>query len=220
MSDKRFSDEDARRSLALAAEAETTAPTAATEGWTLAELQRAGVEAGIAPSSITAAALLLERASPADGRYFGMPVAVARAVPLARAMTDEDWDRLVARLRETFQAEGRERVHGARREWRVGNLRVTHEPTAEGALLDLRTRKGNARLLVRAGTTMLVAASAGGALAATATQGFEGFGLAAILGGTGLAMLLGGVLRLPGWASARARQFESLADYARRMVGP
>jgi len=219
MPDRRFSDEDARRILALAADAESNVPAEANEGWTLEELQRAGAEAGLAPSSIAAAALLLERASPADRRYFGLPVAVAHAVPLARTMTDEDWDRLVARLRDTFEAEGRVRVSGARREWRVGNLRVTHEPTRDGALLDLRTRKGDARVFLRAGTAMLLGAAATGAVAVVASPDAPGLAAAAMAGAAGLVTLLVGAVRLPAWASARARQFETLADFAKRLVG-
>ena len=220
MSDRRYSDEDARRILALAAEAEAVAPAEARAGWSLEELQRAGAEAGIAPTAIAAAADALERAAPPERRYLGLPVAVSRAVSLPRTMTDEDWDRLVAQLRDTFEAEGRVRVSGARREWRVGNLRVTHEPRGNGALLDFRTRKGDARFFLRAGTALLVTSAAGGAAATMGVQGFDGISTAVLVGAAGVVTLLVGAARLPVWASARARQFASLADYARRLVGP
>ena len=46
---------------------------------------------------------------------------VSRAFPLARAMAQEERERLVARLRETFDATGTVTAHGGLREWRNGN---------------------------------------------------------------------------------------------------
>ncbi|MGZ8456441.1 MAG: hypothetical protein ACXWZ4_07565, partial [Gemmatirosa sp.] len=172
MTGRRYSDEEVRRILALTAEAEAAAQAEADRPWTLAQVEQIGAEAGLAPQAVAAAALALERQpeNPEPGRYFGLPVTVSRAVPLARHLSDEDWERLVGRLRETFAVEGRTRVSGARREWRVGNLRVTHEPAGSGALLELRTRKGNARpvmgfalMLLLVALTAAVVASAGAA---------------------------------------------------------
>lgn len=219
MLDRRYSDEDARRILALAADTETAVSAAASDSWTLEELQRAGAEAGLAPSSIAAAALSIERKAPADARLLGLPVAVSRAVPLPRTMTDADWQQLVSQLRATFDAEGRVRVIGERREWRVGNLRVTHEPTGDGALLDLRTLKGDAMVLVRTGAVILAAAAIG-AVVLVGRQDMSGLAAIVLVGATGLASIVMGAARLPAWASARTRQFASLADYARRLVGP
>jgi hypothetical protein len=149
-------------------------------------------------------------------------------VPLGRHLSDEDWERLVAELRDTFAVRGRTHVSGERREWRVGNLRVTHEPAGSGALLQLRTRKGDARVLLQFGVVLLVAALVAGILA---TVGVDGTGAAAgaaaaarrvatawMLGIGGMLMLLVGVLRLPAWARERARQFEALAAFARRIA--
>ena len=220
MSDRRFSDDDARRILSLAAEAEAAAPVDLP--WTLGELQRIGAEAGLSPSAIATAALAIERAEEAapERRVLGLPVAVGHAVPLARPMSDEEWERLVGRLRDTFASEGRVRVTGSRREWRVGNLRVTHEATRDGgALLDLRTRKGDAGALPTLGAFVLVVSATAGILGVTGTASapaaFSAMGAAA-----GAFVVALGALRLPRWARERSRQFASVADFARRLSAP
>jgi hypothetical protein len=228
MTERRYSDEEVRRILALAAEAETAAAAEPERRWTLADVEQIAGDAGMAPHAVAAAALALER-RPADagsgraaGRYFGLPVAVARAVPLGRALSDEDWARLVAQLRATFAAEGRTRVTGARREWRVGNLRVTHEPAGNGAVLELRTRKGNARAVLQLGVLLLLAALAAALIATAGEAGDPGdlrrLAFARLAGLVGALLLVVGVLRLPAWAHERARQFEALAAYARRIT--
>lgn len=217
MSDRRFSDDDARRILSLAAEAEAAAPVELP--WTLGELQRIGAEAGLSPSAIATAALALERAEAAapERRMLGLPVAVGHAVPLARPMSDEEWEHLVGRLRDTFSSEGRVRVTGARREWRVGNLRVTHETTGDGgALLDLRTRKGDAASLPTFGALVLLGSATAGAVGLAGAD--AALTLSAAVGAVSGAMVVAmGVLRLPRWARERTRQFASVADFARRL---
>jgi hypothetical protein len=157
-------------------------------------------------------------------------VAVSRAVPLSRHLTDEDWERLVAELRDTFAVEGRTRVSGARREWRVGNLRVTHEPAGSGALLELRTRKGDARLFLWLGAALLLLAVVAGVVATAGTAASPAgapspadarrLAFAWLAGVAGVLLLVVGALRLPAWARTRARQFEALAASARRMTSP
>jgi hypothetical protein len=221
--ERRYSDEDVHRILARAAESD-----AALEGepgdrpWTLAAIQRVGAEAGLGAGAIAAAAVALDRES-ADahgGRYLGLPIAVAHAVPLDRPFGDEDWRRLVARLRDTFEAHGREQVVGGRREWWNGNLRITHEPVGDGALLELRTRKRDARPLLRLGIVLTLASAALAALALIAPGGeLEGTVAPTLVGAIGLLTLLFGALRLPAWAGLRARQFEALARFARGLTG-
>jgi hypothetical protein len=220
MPDRHYSDEEVRRILALAAEAETAAAAEQDRPWTLADVERIGVEAGIAPHAISAAAVALEQqvAVPEHARLFGLPVAVSRAVPLSRHLSDEDWDRLVGQLRETFAARGMTRVNGARREWRVGNLRVTHEPAGSGALLQLRTRKGDARAFLHMGVMFVAAAAALAVMVGTRSHDPRRLTVAWLAGLAGVLMLLTGVLRLPAWARRRARQFEALAAYARQIT--
>ncbi len=226
MADRRYSDEDVRRILALAVDAEAAAAAEPERRWTLADVEQIGVEAGVAPQAVAAAAVALER-QPADAvpgrdgtRYFGLPVAVTRAVPLGRTLSDEDWAQLVGELRATFAVEGRTRVSGASREWRVGNLRVTYEPAGSGALLQLRTRKGNARAVLQLGAILLLAAVALVGVAAAGSPGdLSRLALARFAGLTGVLLLAVGALRLPAWARERARQFDALGAYARRLTG-
>src|SRR4051812_48861071 len=223
MPDRRYSDEEVRRILALAAEAETAAAAEPERAWTLRDVEQIGVEAGLPPPALPAAALALER-QPAvpERRLLGLPVTVSRAVPLARHLSDDDWDRLVGQLRETFAARGRTHVSGARREWRVGNLRVTHEPAGTRALLELRTRKGDARGFLQLAVLLLVVAVIAGVLAtvtaATTPTGLDARRLAVawLAAIAGVLMLLVGALRLPAWARRRAQQFEALGAYARQ----
>lgn len=223
---RRYSDDEVRRILALATEAEAAVGGETDRPWTLAEVEQIGREAGLAPQSVAAAALALERQPLAaeGGRYFGLPVAVTRAVPLSRGLSDEDWAHLVAHLRQTFAAEGRVRVAGAHREWRVGNLRVTHEPAGSGALLQLRTRKGDAQAFLQIGVLLLVVALVAAVARLVGGAGVSDADAARRLvvawsaGLGGVLMLVVGVLRLPAWARARARQFEALAAYARRIA--
>ena len=88
---------------------EETAPRQplAGEGMTLRELQGIGQEVGIAPALIAQAALTLEQGGrPASRTFLGLPIGVARTVELDRPVTDEEWERLVVALRETFNAKG------------------------------------------------------------------------------------------------------------------
>lgn len=224
MSARRYSDEDVRRIIALAAEAEVAAGAEPERLWTLGDVEQIGTEAGLAPQAITAAALALEHqpAAAEGGRYFGLPVTVSRTVPLSRRLSDDDWAQLVERLRETFSAEGRTRVTGARREWRVGNLRVTHEPAGSGALLALRTRKGDARVFLQLGVLLLLTAVTAAVLAKVGGDADGGdarrMAVAWMAGLGGMLMLVVGMLRLPAWARVRARQFEALGAFARRIV--
>ena len=220
MQERRYSEDDVHRILSLAAEAEATAVGSGERQWTLAEIQRAGAEAGIAPAAVVAAAVALESqaAAPGDQRYLGLPVAVSRAVPLERPLSDEDWGRLVAQLRDTFAAQGRVEVMGARREWRNGNLRVSHEPSGAGAVLALRTRKGDATAMFAVAGTLLLAAIAIGVVAALGAD-TERVTRATLAGVVGVVLLLVFARRLPLWAGARGRQFDAIAGFARRLSG-
>ena len=222
MSERRYTDEEVQQILARAAESDAALAPGGAEGWTLAEIQSAGTQAGLSPASIALAATEHERTAvaPREPGFMGLPVSVGRAVPLQRPLNDEEWRRLVSQLRQTFDAEGRERVDGARREWRNGNLRIVHEPAGEGAFLELRTRKSDARALLGMGSMMTVMSGAiGGAhlLLATGNQG--GLLAAAIVGLTGITAAAAGAIRLPGWAKRRAEQFDALGTFARRLAG-
>ena len=220
MTERRFTDEDVDRILARAAETEAALLAAGSErSWTLAEIQRVGLEAGLAPQAIAAAAVSLDRGGSLarDQRFLGLPVAVAHTVALDRALGDEEWARLVGELRDTFDAQGRERVAGRRREWGNGNLRVTYEPEGDGAFLAFRTRKGDARPLLNLAAGVTVASAASAAFVHFTSGDVAAVTAAAVSGAVALGALVASAIRLPSWAGTRARQFASVARYARQL---
>ena len=83
-------------------------------GLLLAELEEIGKEAGITPEYIARAAASLDRIGPipSPAKAFGVPISVARTVELPGPLSDQAWHRLVADLRETFQATGEVRQEG------------------------------------------------------------------------------------------------------------
>src|SRR4051794_22930180 len=76
-------------------------------GLTLSDLQAIGREVGIMPDAVARAAVTLEVQGRASQRtWLGLPIGVARSVALSRRLTDDEWERLVVQLRETFNARG------------------------------------------------------------------------------------------------------------------
>jgi hypothetical protein len=223
MPERRYSDDDVRRILDAAAEAESDASGMAPEsrGMTLAEIERIAVEAGLNPGSVAAAAAALDQAPrPVETpRLLGLPVGVRESVPLARPLSDGEWRRLVTLLRDTFEAEGREEQLPGRRAWRNGNLRVAMESVGDATLLELRTRRESALGFVRGGAGMLATSVVAGA-AINLFPGSAGAGAGVMMLALGGALMLAlGALPLPWWSSTRRRQFASVADYARQLAG-
>lgn len=183
-------------------------------GLTLAELQEIGREVGISSDLIVQAAHTIDQAGRQTSRkWLGLPIGVGRTVALDRKLTEEEWERLVVDLRETFDARGIVRHEGSLRSWSNGNLQALLEPTATGHRLRLRTVKGDARSMIITGLGMFGAATA--LLAAAAMRGpFSDIGMLSglsILGTMGLGMVGMGALRLPSWARLRRRQMEEVA---------
>ena len=183
------------------------------EGLTLAELQAIGREVGLSPDAVARAALSLDVRAAAESRtMFGLPIGVARTVNLNRRLTDEEWERLVVRLREVFDARGSMRSEGSFRQWTNGNLQVLLEPTETGHRLRFRTVNGAAMASISGGFFAL------GVTAVTALAAVPGGHLMKALPGllflflTGAGMLASGVLRLPRWARIRQKQMETLAE--------
>lgn len=221
MSERRYSDEDVQRILANAAESEAALGSNGSDdrGMTLAEIQRIAAEAGLSPASVRAAAAALDRAPRPlpEPRVLGLRAGVAHSVPLPRDLTDTEWQRLVACFRDTFEAQGRIEEVAGRREWRNGNLRISLESLGEDALLQMRTRKEDARSMIQLGATMAVGGLVMAAVTAVASdnpQALAGILTIALGGG---AMGISGALRLPGWSATRRKQFEAVGEYARRL---
>ena len=215
MADRQYDDDEVAAIFKRAAESEHSALPAPAEGkgLTLAALQDIGRDVGISPEAIANAARSLEQGGrPASRRFLGLPIGVARTVEFDHPLSDAEWERLVADLRETFQAAGTVRYDGPFRQWTNGNLKALLEPTPTGHRLRLQTVKGDSRSMMAAGVTVL-----GGAAATLVTLGLAGsLSHAGSLTGIGFMAVMGlgmfgvGALRLPGWARLRRAQMEQV----------
>jgi hypothetical protein len=133
---------------------------------------------------------------------------------LDRKLSDEEWERFVVLLRDTFDARGTVRSQGSLRQWTNGNLQALLEPTATGQRIRLRTIKGGAVGALAGGigmfgasAVMLVAAVVQGALGDTGM-----LSALAALGIGGATMFAASALQLPRWARTRQRQMEEIAE--------
>jgi len=222
--ERRYSDEEVARILdeATRARGEAGSSLSSLEGFTLDELKAIGGEVGIDPRTIERAARELDRPLPAvspDVRLLGARIGVGRTVHLPRSLTEDEWNRLVVDLRETFDAKGKIETDGAFRQWRNGQLQALLEPTAEGERLRLKTVKSQGRMFLSFGAVMLVVLT----LTALVAILF-GDGLSADSDFLTLAMLGGGMmasqyLLLPPWARKRELQMEGVARRLIESVG-
>ena len=217
MTDRRYSEDEVAEIFSRASETEqqTRRQLPASEGLTLGELQRIGQEAGISAELVAQAARSLDQPRQPDTPVFlGLPVGAARTVRLERRMTDEEWERLVVDLRETFNARGVVRTEGTLRQWSNGNLQVLLEPDGEGQRVRFRTVKGNARPymftglgLMGAAVAIVLAALPSGNVVAT-----EAFGSVGFMGLIGAGFFAAGALPLKRWAKLRREQMDRLAE--------
>ncbi|HEX8692820.1 MAG TPA: hypothetical protein VF746_10395 [Longimicrobium sp.] len=189
-------------------------------GLSLGELQAIGAEVGIAPERIADAAAALDvRGGAAPRRKFlGMPISVGRTVDLPRAPTDREWELLVAELRETFGAHGRDKSSGGLRAWTNGNLRAYVEPTEAGHRLRLGTLKGDGVALARLGVGGLLAALVMFVVLLLTGAQTDDLEMAALVAAMGAFVLAVNALRLPRWAHEREEQMEYIAARARTLI--
>jgi hypothetical protein len=222
MSERRYGEEEVREifSLATTGDARDHALSGDSGGMTLEELQRIGQEAGIEPARVAqAAATLAARGSaPPVRRSLGLPIGVSRVVDLPRAPTDREWERLVAEARTTFGTQGRARTSGGLREWSVGNLHLSIEPTEHGERLRLSTLKEDARILngfavVMGGISVLM-----GSAVAIAASPVKSLAVLGMFGGMSLLSYGANAVRQPKWAREREGQMEALAEYAVKLL--
>jgi hypothetical protein len=219
MPERRYSDDEIAAILKLAAErqelpsatGETAvgAGSASESGMTLAEVQSIAREVGIPAALVAQAATSLDKVGrPAVRRYLGLPIGVGRTVSLRRTLTQQEWERLVVDLRQTFDARGRVREEGTFRQWTNGNLQALVEPTASGQQVRLRTLNGSAFTLINGGLAMMgMGAFFTVANAFSLMHGAPG----ALFAGVGAVFIALGAIRLPRWARERQRQMESIA---------
>ena len=215
MSERRFDEDEVAEIFDRATEAQHAGqrqlPTG--EGMTLAELQDIAREVGIDPQQVArAAASLVQAGRPTSRRFLGLPIGVGRVVELDRRLTDDEWERVVVDLRETFDARGRMGGEGSFRQWTNGNLQALLEPTATGHRIRLRTVKGDAMGWIGGGLGMIAVGAM--MLVTGLVRGGVDAGLLSTLsmvGVMGASMFGLGAIRLPGWARTRRRQMEELA---------
>ena len=181
------------------------------QGLTLAELQAIGREVGIAPERVAQAAAALGRRRPPIPRRtdLGLPVTAAHVVDIPRPLTDREWSLVVADLRQTFGAWGKESSHGETRMWRNNNLHAVVEPTRTGYRLRLGTLKGDGLAMNRMGAFGVTM----GLVVAIALRGDPAVlpGVLA-LGSMGAGAFVFNALRLPRWARLRERQMREVAE--------
>ncbi|HWL39783.1 MAG TPA: hypothetical protein VNO75_06050 [Gemmatimonadaceae bacterium] len=217
MAERRFNEAEAAAIFECAAEAQQSRQhqLPSGEGMTLTELQAIGREVGISPEQVAHAARALELGGqPASRHFMGLPVGVGLTVDLNRNLTEEEWERVVGDLRQTFDARGTLTREGSLRGWSNGNLQAFVEPGAKGHRLRLRTFKSDAPGMIGGGiavlgvaVTAIIAATLGGAIDEV------GFLLGAVAT-AGAAMIGSAAFRLPGWAELRRRQMEEVAGRA------
>jgi hypothetical protein len=215
MTDRRYDDDEAAEIFQKAAEGPQSLPsaTASGEGMTLAELQDIARQAGISPDAVASAARALEmRPQAGVRRYLAMPVGVERAIDLPRKLTEAEWEQLVVRLRETFNAPGVVSANGSFRQWSNGNLRALLEPTPTGHRLRLSTTRANSIFAMNIGMGMIGFSAVLGTIDAIAGHLATAWPGIAILASIGAGTLAFGGLRLPSWARRRARQMESITS--------
>lgn len=214
MTDRRFNEEEVAAIFKQATEAQQTPQRQlpSGEGLTLAELQEIGRQVGIAPELVVqAAASLGQVGSPTSRKFLGLPIAVGRTIDLDRKLSDDEWERLVVDLRETFDARGTVRQEGSLRQWTNGNLQVLLERTANGHRIRLSTVKGDARAWMSGGLVTLgvAAVTALAAVVGVANQHYLTWAveMAAIAAG----QFAIGAIRVPGWARLRRKQMEEIS---------
>lgn len=224
MSDeRRYHDQEIAAIFEQAAEAQAEARYRdADDGLTLAELQEVGAAVGIAPEFVERAAHAVDRRGKAAPRktLLGLPLGVARTVVLPGPLSDDDWERLVVDIRDTFRARGKLRRDGSLRQWTNGNLQVLAEPVEGGHRLRMKTTNGSAQSGIVGGLVNVAVGLAFFVSLALAT----GSGsdppswIPAFLVAMGVAFFGYHAARLPSWAQERERQFEELAARASEHV--
>jgi hypothetical protein len=221
MTDRRFSDDEVAEIFRRATEASQSAANTLqpSEGLTLVQLQDIAKQVGIAPENVADAARSIERQEPRfKSQLLGLTVGVGRTVPLGRKVTDEEWERLVVRLRDTFDARGTFRTDGSLRQWTNGNLQILVEPTEEGDRLRMRTVNAAVRAQLSLGVVMTASAAAIFLVTAAVdpTHLAEQYSLLATLVGGSVALFTVGLLRIRGWSGKRLQQMDEIA---KRLTG-
>ena len=214
--ERRYDDREIAEILERATASEPrglVAPATVATGLTMAQLQEIGSEVGIAPERIVDAARAVDSRNVVRPQrtFLGAPRSVARVVAIPRALTDDEWMRLVVDLRETFGAVGKLSQHGPLRSWTNGNLEVHVEPEGDHFRVRMQSLKGDVLPLAGVSGAMLFMGTIFMIASAIESSGPEGFAIGALFGVVGLGQLAYSRATLPRWANERAEQMEALA---------
>jgi len=213
MTERRFSDAEVAQIFERATSGHALQATRAAEGMTLAELQSIGEEVGISAEQITRAALSLSSGDARPTQHFlGMTTGLGHTVQLARKLTDEEWERFIVAVRETFNARGTMTSQGSLKQWSDGNLQVWLEPTDAGHRVRFKAARGDAPWTISAGLAA-TAASVIGEVTAVLTGVAHDVGLVVsfgVLGAIGIGTAATTALRLQRWTREREAQMEEL----------
>lgn len=213
MTERRFTDAEVAQIFERATSGNALQATHAAEGMTLAELQSIGKEVGIPAEQIARAAVSLARGDAKSTREFlGLTTGVGHTVHLARKLTDDEWERFIAEVRETFGARGTVTGHGSLKQWNNGALQVLLEPTEGGQRVRFSTVKTTAPTTLVVGLLMTVASTIGESTAVLTGVAHD-LGLVGslgVLGLAGLGTLASVLIGLPRWVRARKAQMEEL----------
>ena len=221
MTKRKYSEEEVREIFALATTRKIADPAGspATNGLTLSEIQSIGQEVGLEPAAVARAAAALDtRTSKSARKSLGMPVGVGRIVPLPRALTDREWEQLVAELRSTFGARGQVGAIGSLREWSNGNLHVCVEPGETGYRLRMGTFKGDALALNAIGATAIAAGTVAFASLAISGGLTQGFFAPWLISAAGVGAFVTNFVRLPRWSRQREQQMDDIAARVQSMI--
>ncbi len=213
MSERRFNEEEVAQIFERAAEAQQVRQQQlpSRQGMTLTELQEIGRQVGISGEELANAAKAIElRPQPTSRNFLGVPIGVGLSVDIGRKLSQEEWERFVADLRETFDARGVVRQEGNLRYWANGNLQALLEPAGTGDRVRLRTVKGDAALRIM-GSVGFAALAVGAFVAQSIGVDVASLGSYMLIGTAGAAALGFGALRLPAWARLRRSQMEDVA---------
>ncbi len=216
MVERRYSEDEVREILRAAASSGSAPDRPAPSGLTLAELTTIGEEVGIPADRITQAAAHVGAGDEQSrSRILGLPFAVGLTVDLPRSPTRREWKVLVAEIRETFRAQGKESSSDEFRSWRNGNLHIAIEPTESGQRLRMTTRKSDARMSLLLGLFFL----AFGLLFFIVAEG-ETLGryLPLLFTSWAAGLISYNVIRLPRWASEREGQMRHIAERAQQLL--
>lgn len=214
MTERRFNEEEVAAIFRQATEAQQTPERQlpAGEGLTLAELQDIGRQVGIAPEQLVrAAASLSEVGGATSRRFLGLTIGVGRTIDLGRKLSEDEWERLVVDLRETFDARGTVRQEGSFRQWTNGNLQALLEPTANGDRLRLSTVKADSRAWMMGGLLTLGIATVTAIVAVVGGPRFADLTGVVEIGVIAAGQLAIGAIRLPGWSRLRRKQMEEIS---------